>query len=178
MMTRYPRARRLLVAVLAFALLAAACTDDNASRPPTGEAIGSPSPESTQAPLEFLLEDRYEVGEKVMVRLRNIGRRPYIYNTAYEACEMRYFDEAGRRFIIPPGTHCDLIANEPIEPGETVTLFEWKLDECVTDRWGCVKAEPLEPGAYKIVGRFPATNPKKALPTKMGSGVRIEAAFE
>jgi hypothetical protein len=170
----------LVLGVVVFALFAASCTDDNGFRPSPGAAIGSPSatPGPAEAPLQFLLEDRYEVGEKIRVRLRNDGRRPYVYNTAYEACDMRYFDEAGRRFKIPPGTHCDMIANQTIEPGETVTLFNWKLEECVKDRWGCVKAKPLEPGTYRIVGRFPPGKTSKGVGRATGRPVRVEAVFE
>jgi hypothetical protein len=126
----------------------------------------------------LLVENGYEMGEKIEVRLRNDGRRGYVYNMAYEACDMRYFDESGRRFIIPPGTHCDLIANQTIEPGETVTLFEWKLEECVKDNWGCVKAKPLEPGTYRMVGWFPPGKNAKGIGRATGKPVRVEAAFE
>ena len=168
------------MAVVVFGLLAASCTDDERAPPSPSDAIRSPSPTTTpaEAPLLFVLEDRYEVGEKIRVRLRNDGRRPYVYNTAYEACDMRYFDESGRRFIIPPGTHCDIIANQTIEPGETVTLFKWKLEECVKDRWGCIKAEPLEPGTYRIVGRFPPGKTSKGVGRPTGRPVRVEAPFK
>jgi hypothetical protein len=164
---------------MAFAL-AASCTDENGFRPSAGADIGSPSatPTPAEAPLQFLLEERYEIKEKIRVRLRNDGDGPYIYNTAYEACDMRYFDESGRRFIIPPGTHCDIIANQTIEPGETVTLFTWKLEECVNDQWGCVKAKALEPGTYRIVGRFPPGKSNKGVGTATGKPVRVEAVFE
>jgi hypothetical protein len=171
---------RIVVAVVAFALLAASCADENDLRPsstgPNGSSSGTPTP--PEAPLRFLVGSRYEMGEKIEVRLRNDGRRAYVYNEAYEACDMRYVDESGRRFIIPPGTHCDLIVDQTIEPGETVTLFEWKLEECVKDEWGCVKAKPLEPGTYRMVGWFPPGEEVKGIGKATGKPVRVEAAFE
>jgi hypothetical protein len=147
------------------ALLLAGCTggqgDPGSAGPPSGPA-GSPSPTATGAPegdLAFVLEDSYRAGEKVEVKITNQGDRAYEYNsTGYEACNLTYRDQTGRDFIIPPGTHCDLIAIEEIKPGQTVTLFEWQLDECVKDNWGCVKSEPLEPGNYTIKGRFKAAD--------------------
>ena len=41
-----------------------------------------------------------------------------------------------------------------IKPGETATLFEWDLSECIEDQWGCVKSQPLPPGTYTIRGAF------------------------
>jgi hypothetical protein len=150
-----------------------ACTNGDGPARSIGDEAGSPtspSPTSAGGPLEFVLDDQYEAGEKIAVRLRNNGQRAFVYNTSYEACDMRYFDETGRRFIIPPGTHCDLIANDNVEPGDTVTLFDWKLEECVKDQWGCVEAESLEPGTYTIRGWFP--------PTGAGQRVAVEASFE
>ena len=76
----------------------------------------------------------------------------------YAACRLHYFDGDGQRFIIPPGTHCDLIAYGTIKPGETKSLFKWKLDECVKDAWGCVRSKPLSPGTYTITGAFKREN--------------------
>jgi hypothetical protein len=154
---------RLGSTTLVVALLASACVgqrgDQGSAGPPTAP-IGSPSPTVTDSPdrdIAFVLQETYRVEEKVDVKITNEGHRAYRYNsTGYEACNLRYRDETGREFIIPPGTHCDLIAFEEIRPGETVTLFEWQLDECVKDNWGCVKSEPLEPGTYTIEGGFRA----------------------
>ena len=81
---------------------------------------------------------------------------------------MSYFDSSGREFIIPPGTRCDLITIQEIHPGQTVTLFTWKLDECVKDDWGCVKAEPLGPGRYEVKARFKPA--ERWPPTDDGAG--------
>ena len=62
--------------------------------------------------------------------------------------------DSAQRFIIPPGTHCDILAEETIEPGERKKLFTWSLDECVKDEWGCLESRPLPPGTYTIKGRF------------------------
>ncbi|MPZ16030.1 MAG: hypothetical protein GEU73_16685 [Chloroflexi bacterium] len=91
---------------------------------------------------------------------------------------MRYFDESGRRFIIPPGTHCDIIAPDEIGPDETVTLFKWDLDECVKDEWGCVKAKHLAGGTYTIRGWFPeAKGGNRVTKAKGGDRVMVEATF-
>ena len=111
----------------------------------------------TAADIQFVLKDTYKVGEKVEVKIHNAGKIPYSYNQEYPACDLSYFDESGRKFIIPPGTHCDLAVYIEIEPGETKTLFEWDLSECIEDRWGCVKSKPLPEGTYTIKGQFNAS---------------------
>ena len=88
----------------------------------------------------------------------------------YAACRLRYSDGTGRRFIIPPGTHCDIIAFGAIEPGGTKLLFKWELDECVKDEWGCVRSEPLSPGTYTITGLF--------RPEDTGESVSASASFD
>ncbi len=135
-----------------------------------GGGGASPRPTTGPAgPLELVLNAEYEEGTKVPVRLRNTSGRSFTYNPDYEACDMRYEDASGREFIIPPGTHCDLISEEAIAPGETATLFKWRLDECTKDRWGCVKSEALPPGSYSIHGSFK--------PEGGGPAVRVEASF-
>ena len=105
-------------------------------------------------PIRFVLADRVTVGKAVDVSITNVGTRAYLYEFYYQACFLSYFDSAGRRFIVPPGTHCDIRGKLPIRPGETKRLFGWGLDECVKDRWGCVRSRPLPPGMYTIKGRF------------------------
>jgi hypothetical protein len=112
------------------------------------------TPETTRGPIRFLLSDRYTAGTTVDVVIENVGRRAYVFQSFYQACFLSYFDSSGRRFIIPPGTHCDLLAEETIRPGERRKLFSWNLDECTKDQWGCAKSRPLPPGAYTIKGRF------------------------
>ncbi len=125
--------------------------------------------ESSGVPIRFLLGDRYGAGETIDVVIENIGTRAYLFQSFYQACYLSYFDFSGRRFIIPPGTHCDLLAEETIRPGERKKLFSWSLDECVKDQWGCVESQPLPPGTYTIKGRF---RPKFA-----GPPARVEATF-
>lgn len=161
---------RLALVSMALSLLASTCTDagveDSTAPTPTESVSSTPRPE---VQLEFVLDEDYPTGSRVAVKLRNNSSRSYVYNPFYEACDMRYFDSFGNHFIIPPGTHCDLVAREKIEPGDTVTLFKWKLDECVKDRWGCARAEPLSEGTYTIRGWFP----------RVGGGDRVvaEATF-
>ncbi len=142
------------------------------SPPSTTPASPTPSGDGTSpvTPIRFVLHDTYLVGQTARVGIQNVGDRPYRYQLFYAACELRYFDEDGRRFIIPPGTHCDMIAFGTIAPGETKPLFTWKLDECVRDAWGCVRSKPLPPGTYTIAGRFK--------PERSGERVRASGSFE
>jgi hypothetical protein len=121
-------------------------------------------------PIRFRLDDTYTVGEKIDVAITNVGTRPYLFEFYYQACFLSYFDSSRRRFIIPPGTHCDIRGKEIIRPGETKRLFSWRLDECVKDRWGCVRSRTLQPGTYTIKGRFK--------PKGSGTPVRAETTFE
>lgn len=139
------------------------------SQRPSASTTSPVEPESSSTPVRFVLSDRYEAGETINVAIENIGTRAYVYQAYYQACFLSYFDSSGRRFIIPPGTHCDLLAKETIRPGERKNLFRWKLDECVKDDWGCVESRPLAPGTYTIKGLF---KPKLA-----GPGVRVETTF-
>ena len=120
-------------------------------------------------PIRLVLDGPLVVG-KIAVEIANVGPRPYLFEAFYQACFLAYFDASGRRFIIPPGTHCDLRAKEPIRPGETKRLFTWRLDECVKDAWGCVRSRPLPPGKYTITGRFK--------PAAGAASVRAAATFE
>ena len=130
----------------------------------------SPGGTSADAAIQFVLNDTYTLGDTARVRIENVGDRPYRYELFYAACRLHYFDSEGRRFIIPPGTHCDVIAYGTIKPGETESLFKWNLDECVKDTWGCVRSRPLSPGTYTITGAFK--------PENAGNSVSASASFE
>jgi hypothetical protein len=126
-----------------------------------------------QSPIRFVLADSYAVGENVQVVIENVGTRAYVFQWRYQACFLSYFDSSGRRFIVPPGTHCDIFGEETIRPGERTELFSWSLDECVKDDWGCVESRPLPPGTYTIKGRF---KPKTAgPPARVETTLRIVA---
>lgn len=120
-------------------------------------------------PIRFRLAKTYTSGERITVSIENVGTRAYLFQFPYQACFLSYFDSSGRRFIIPPGTHCDVLSEETIRPGERKRLFRWSLDECVKDQWGCVESRPLPPGTYTIKGRF---EPKAA-----GTPARVETTF-
>jgi hypothetical protein len=127
------------------------------------------APQRSGGPIRFLLSDRYTVGTTIDVVIENVGTRAYAFQAFYQACFLSYFDSSGRRFIIPPGTHCDMLAEETIRPGERRKLFSWSLDECVKDQWGCARSRPLPLGVYTIKGRF---KPKAG-----GPPARVETTF-
>ena len=136
---------------------------DAAGRSSPSSAASSPAPAdggSLAGPIRFVLAGTYTVGDTARVQIENVGDRAYRYRLSvskrdqYAACPLHYFDAEGREFIIPPGTHCDIVAYGIIKPGETKPLFNWKLDECVRDAWGCVRTKPLAPGTYTISGLF------------------------
>ena len=172
-------AARVISLALAGGMLMAACTSDDVSVDPiTGDDASSPAASPSAAEpsgrprddgLALVVRDEYVEGSRIKVRLRNETSEPFIYNTQYEACDMTYLDASGREFLVPPGTHCDIIAPDAVEPGSTVTLFTWKLDECVKDEWGCQKERPLVPGTYTVRGSFEGAD--------SGDRVRVEASF-
>ena len=158
--------RIALVTVVAMAL--AGCGVASGGRPATGDGrLGD-------GRLRLVMEPTYEVGERVEVRLHNGSDDTYVYNEFYQVCSLEFRDEEGRRFIVPPGTHCDIDSRKHLSPGETVTLFRWDLTECTKDEWGCVEEEPLEPGTYTISGEFESVG--GAPPARVDATLEIVAA--
>ncbi len=151
-----------ILAALAGGLIALFALRDGGEEPNVGTRQADERPETSTTPprsesagpIRFVFADRYLVGETVDVRIENVGTKPYVFQWPYQACFLTYVDSSGRRFIIPPGTHCDILSEETIRPGERKRLFSWRLDECVKDDWGCVESRPLPPGTYTIKGRF------------------------
>jgi hypothetical protein len=121
------------------------------------------------------------------VKIKNVGNATYRYQPLYQACFLSFFDSDGREFIIPAGTHCDILSWVPIKPGETKRLFTWDLDECTKDAWGCSRNRPLDPGTYTMQGAFrPWTKghpgghapPSRSRPLRSCRSVTTQAATE
>lgn len=102
----------------------------------------------------FVIDASYHPGETVSLQVRNVGNRTYAVNPDYEACAIWFYTDEGRPFVIPQGTHCDLVGYRPIVPGETVFLFDWSLDECAHGARECAQRSPLPPGTYHLRGAF------------------------
>ena len=174
----------LLIGLTLLLAAAAACGGEPATdRTPTPTATTTPTPTAGDSPIEFLMEDNYALGQHIDIKIRNNGTRSYVYSEYYPACSnLEFYDESvdARQlksfsevielppglFIIPEGTHCDLVAYREINPGEEVVLLTWSQRECVEDNWGCSESVPVKPGRYTIVGEFRAS---------MGSGVTVAA---
>jgi hypothetical protein len=163
-------------------VLASSCTATKEGSPsaasPAGSSLSPVPTEGTSSagPIQFVLGDTYSVGETAHVQIENVGDRSFRYRLSvsrrdqYAACPLHYSDGNGREFIIPPGTHCAIVTYGTIKPGETKPLFNWKLDECVKDAWGCVRSKPLSPGTYTITGLFKSENAQNS--------VRASGSFE
>ena len=78
-------------------------------------------------PIRFVFDEVHAPGEGVRVEIENIGSQPYRHQTVYAARFLSYFDSSGRKFTILPGTHCEIRAEDTIEPGEVRELFTWRL---------------------------------------------------
>jgi len=89
----------------------------------------APTPDTNSSDLQFILKDTYKVGQVIAVQIKNSGNVAYSYQVYYAACYLSYYDDSGRKFLIPPGTHCDIWNEVEIQPGETVTLFHWDLSD-------------------------------------------------
>ena len=152
---------------------------------PTGTSTAPPTPTASDSPIEFVMEDNYTLGQDIEIKIRNNGTGSYVYSEYYPACSnLKFYDESeearqlksfGRivelppgLFIIPEGTHCDLVGYGEINPGEKVVLLTWSQRECVRDDWGCGESVPVKPGKYTIVGRFGGS---------MGSSVTVAAEW-
>jgi hypothetical protein len=163
---------RFVAGSILLGLVLVGCTNGpNGSPPATPVSPNTSSPSAAPiGDIKFVLDDTYTVGDRVVVKIENVGRKPYLYQATYPACFLTFLDADGREFLIPPGTHCDILGEAAIRPGETRRLFVWELDECVRDEWGCVKERPLTPGTYTMRGTFEAL--------KRGTRAHAEITFD
>ena len=156
-----------LLALSVVALVAAACVGT-----PSAGVTGTDEPTLSDSPIDFVMKDTYALGQDIEIKIKNNGASSYVYNKSYPACSnLEFYDESEETrqverlskivelppglFIIPEGTHCDLVVEYQIKPGEEVVLLTWSQRECVKDSWGCAESVPVKPGKYTIVGKFP-----------------------
>ena len=141
------------------------------TRTPVATSAPTAPPTSGDWPLEFVMQDNYALGQNIEIKIRNNGTTSYVYNDYYPACiNLRFYDDSQKarqiesfggfielppgEFIIPQGTHCDLISASEIRPGEEVVILTWSQLECVKDFWGCGESVPVKAGKYTIVGNL------------------------
>ena len=140
----------------------------------TGAQVGETSPLASGGDIALDMEEEYLLGEPVEIVIRNNSKANYYYQSQYPACSnLHFFDDSQQsraypyanparkerilspgRFIVPGGTHCDILNEKTLKPGESVALFTWDQQMCIKDRWGCLESVPVEPGEYLIRGEF------------------------
>lgn len=170
-----------LAALTVLAVVVAACQGEVPTPTPTPTPTATPAPTSTPIPVHsasdivFKMKDRYQLGEPIEIRIRNQSKTgTYYYQAAYPACyNLKFFDRSTERrpypyadpvqsvrflltgqFIVARGTHCDIISENPLRPGEEVVLLTWNQDMCIKDSWGCVESTQVSRGEYRIIGEF------------------------
>lgn len=124
--------------------------------------------------IAFDMEAKYSLGDPVEIAIRNDSNQIYYYQSEYPACfNLQFFDDSQEsrpypyadpkskervlspgRFIVPGGTHCDLLFEQALKPGKSVVLFTWGQLMCTKDRWGCLENVPVEADEYVIRGEF------------------------
>jgi len=152
-------------------VLAMACGGSTPTRTPVAMSAPTATPTSGDSPIEFVMENNYALGQDIEIKIRNNGTNNYVYSVYYPACSnLEFYDDSLKprqiesfedtyelppgKFIIPQGTHCDLIGSSEIRPGQEVVLLTWSQRECIKDSWGCGESVPVKAGRYTIVGKF------------------------
>lgn len=171
-----------LFVILILALLAAGCA--TGARPTAKQS------------LEFSMKQEYPRGEAIPVTIENHSKVSYVFNPDYPACyNLKFKDESGKlhkikrpapdglktlkdgEFVVPEGTHCDLVSDALIRPGEKKTLVKWLQKECLEDEFGCRKSEPVAPGKYTIIGSFQEATGEAGGTLVKGAKTRIRSTF-
>ncbi|MBI4305201.1 MAG: hypothetical protein HY678_02680 [Chloroflexi bacterium] len=146
--------------------------DDADAETPAARAPSRPDDASMD--IVFEMRDRYRAGAPIEIRIRNRSNSTTYYYQDWASCfNLKFFDgstdrrpypreDPGReplyllpgQFIVPEGTHCDLISEQDLRPGEDTLLFVWGQEMCTKDIWGCLERVRVTPGKYRIVGQF------------------------
>jgi hypothetical protein len=172
----------ILLAFALVALIAAGCSGPDPTRTPNVPSPTptpvTPAPavpnEAPRNVIAFDMPEAYEKGEPVEIAIVNNSTDVYYYQHHYPACyNLQFFDDetepgpfpievatgarplmAPGRFIAPEGTHCDVVSEDRLQPGERAVLLVWQQHRCIVDIWGCRESVRVEPGSFWIEGRF------------------------
>ena len=128
-------------------------------------------------PIEFVMKDKYLLGEAIEIGIRNNSSVSFLYNIYQPACENLEFYGGSGLFGIPEGAHCDIPGGSELKPGEEVVLLTWKQEECIAADFGCIESVPVTAGRYRIVGEFyQSKGPPQGRPDE-GSKTVIDWSF-
>lgn len=109
----------------------------------------------------FMLNESYKTGDKIEIKIKNIGNISYINKALNAPCALTYINPQGEVFFPPEAISCDVFSGDEIQPNEIVSEFKFSLKECVEQEiWRCLKSQPLAPGEYTIRGIFTSKDRK------------------
>ncbi|MDA1174021.1 MAG: hypothetical protein O2826_05825 [Chloroflexi bacterium] len=119
--------------------------------------------------IAFEMKLEYLHGESIAITIVNNSDDTYYYQRHYPACyNLKFFDDPVKErtypeetrplepgeFLVPEGTHCDMVTEDALPPGARTTLLVWERQLCEVHLWGCLESVPAGPGTYRIEGRF------------------------
>ena len=120
---------------------------------PTPFPSGLPTATPAPVPLQFLMEDTYDLGERIAITIRNNSDETYTF--IYMPCNNLLFSDHSGSFVVPEGTGCDVLDDHELKPGEQMPLLKWDQEECVKAVVGwCSESVAVKPGNYRIFGVF------------------------
>ena len=103
-------------------------------------------------PIQFVMKDRYALGEPIEIKIRNNGNESYLYDLYLDCPHLKFYGAMGPSRI-HANTHCDQIHTEEIRPRQEVVLWTWNQHHCIAaDNY--VYCYQSCPGRYGIVETF------------------------
>lgn len=120
-----------------------------AASPPS---IIAPTPSDAQ--IEFVMNQKYALGEAIEIRIRNKGNASYFYHWNSGCPGLKSYGTDGPS-AIHTSFHCDLIITKEIRPGEEAALWTWHQYQCIAgDFFACYQVCRVKPGKYGVVETF------------------------
>lgn len=126
-----------------------------ATTPPT---LGAPTPSTghvnNDSPVEFVMRDRYALGEPIEIRIRNNGNESYLFDYDLGCPTLKFYGTEGP-IAIHTSFHCDVIGTREIRSGEEADLWTWHQYQCIAgDFFRCFQICRVKPGTYVVAENF------------------------